>query len=52
MKEKKNSQSFAAVAAVTGISATIAAGSGTLWTVTRGAGDWLSNGLKVGYDFF
>jgi hypothetical protein len=39
---------FAAVTAVTGISATIAAGSGTLWTVTRAAGDWLSNGLKVG----
>lgn len=39
---------FASVSAVTGISATIAAGTGTLWTITRAAGDWLSNGLKVG----
>lgn len=38
---------FATVSAVTGISVTIAA-SGSLWTVTRAAGDWLSNGLKVG----
>lgn len=39
---------FAAVSSVTGLSATIAAGTGTLWTITRAAGDWLSNGLKVG----
>jgi hypothetical protein len=39
---------FAAVTAVSSLSVTIAAGSGTLWTITRAAGDWLSNGLKVG----
>lgn len=39
---------FAAVTAVSSLSVTIAAGSGTLWTVTRAAGDWLSSGVKVG----
>ena len=42
------SKDFAAVTAVSSLSVTIAAGSGTLWTITRAAGDWLSNGLKVG----
>jgi hypothetical protein len=39
---------FAAVTAVSSLSVTIAAGTGTLWTITRASGDWLSNGLKVG----
>lgn len=39
---------FATVSAVASLSVTIAAGSGTLWTITRATGDWLSNGLKVG----
>ena len=38
---------FAAVSAVASLSVTIAA-SGSLWTITRSTGDWLSNGLKVG----
>lgn len=38
---------FAAVAAVTGASLTIAA-SGDLWTVTRAAGSFLTDGIKVG----
>lgn len=38
---------FAAVAAITGLSLTIAA-SGALWTITRAAGSWLTDGAKVG----
>lgn len=39
---------FATVSAISSLSVTIAAGSGSLWTITRATGDWLSNGLKVG----
>ena len=38
---------FTAVAAITGVSLTIAA-SGSFWTITRGAGSWLSDGVRVG----
>lgn len=38
---------FAAVSAVASLSVTIAA-SGSLWTITRSTGDWLSSGLRVG----
>lgn len=38
---------FAAVSAITGLSVTIA-GTGPTYTVTRGAGDFLTGGLKVG----
>lgn len=39
---------FAAITAITGVSVTIA-GSGPTWTVTRGAGDYIAGGLKVGH---
>lgn len=38
---------FAAVAAITGLSITIA-GSGPTYTVTRSTGSWLTGGIKVG----
>ena len=38
---------FAAVTAATGVGLTIA-GSGPTYTVTRGAGDWIAGGFKVG----
>lgn len=38
---------FAAVTALSGLSLTIA-GTGPTYTVTRGAGSWLTDGLKVG----
>lgn len=42
------SKDFAAVTAITGLSATIAAVSGNTYTVTRGTGSWLTDGVKVG----
>ncbi len=39
---------FTAGAALTGLGIDIAAGSGGLWTITRAAGDYLADGLKVG----
>lgn len=39
---------FAAIAAMTGLSLTIAAGVGSTWTVTRGAGSWITSGVRVG----
>jgi hypothetical protein len=41
-------RAFTAVTAITGATITIA-GSGPTWTVTRGAGSWLSDGIKQGY---
>ena len=41
---------FTAVTAITGLSVTIAA-SGSLYTVTRASGDWLTDGVKVGHVF-
>lgn len=41
---------FAAVAAITGLSLTIA-GSGPSYTITRSAGSWLTSGLKNGMVF-
>jgi len=38
---------FTAVAAITGMSITIA-GTGPTWTITRAAGDWLAGGAKIG----
>ena len=38
---------YAAVTAITGLSMTIAA-SGSFYTITRGAGSWLTDGIKVG----
>lgn len=38
---------FAAVSSATGLSVTIAA-SGSLWTVTRATGDWITGGFRVG----
>lgn len=38
---------FTAVPVITGVSVTIAA-SGSFFTVTRAAGDWIADGLKVG----
>jgi hypothetical protein len=40
-------KAFAATSAITGISATIAA-SGSFYTITRGAGDFLTGGIKIG----
>lgn len=40
-------KAWAAVTSLTGLSLTIAA-SGSLWTVTRGAGDFLASGIKIG----
>ena len=40
-------KAFAAVAAITGMSITIA-GSGPTYTVTRGAGDFIAGGIKLG----
>lgn len=42
------SKDFAAVTAITGISATIALVSGSTFTVTRGTGSWITDGVKVG----
>lgn len=42
------SKDFAALTAITGVSATIAAVSGNTYTVTRGTGSWLTDGVKVG----
>lgn len=39
---------FAAIAAITGLSITIAA-SGSDYTITRSAGSWLTDGVKVGH---
>lgn len=41
---------FAAVSAITGLSVTIAV-SGAFFTVTRGSGSWISDGLRVGHGF-
>jgi len=41
-------RAWAAVTAATGLSLTIA-GSGPTYTVTRGAGSWLTDGFKAGY---
>lgn len=41
-------RSFAAVTSITGVSITLAAGSGSAYTVTRAAGSWLTDGVKVG----
>ena len=35
-------------AALTGLTITIAAGVGSLWTITRTAGSWLTDGIQVG----
>lgn len=40
-------RAFAAVSAITGASITVA-GSGPTYTITRGAGSWLTDGIKVG----
>jgi len=40
-------KAFAAVSAITGASITIA-GAGPTWTVTRGAGSWIADGIKIG----
>lgn len=42
------SKDFAAVTAITGLSVTIAAVSGNVYTVTRASGSWLSDGVTVG----
>lgn len=39
---------FAAVTAMSALSITIAAGAGSTWTLTRGSGSFLTDGLKVG----
>ena len=39
---------FTAGASVASLSVTIAAGSGTTWTITRGSGSYLTDGIKVG----
>lgn len=39
---------FAAVPALTGLSLTIAAGAGSLYTITRGSGSFLTSGIKIG----
>lgn len=39
---------FAAIAALTGLSITIAAGAGGTWTLTRTTGSWLTSGVRVG----
>lgn len=41
-------KAWASVASLTGLSLTIAAGAGSLWTVTRAAGDFLASGIKIG----
>ena len=40
---------FTTTAAITGLSITIAAGSGGTWTVTRSAGSWITDGIRVGH---
>lgn len=40
---------FAAIAAITGLSITIAAGPNNTWTLTRTAGSWLTGGVKIGH---
>lgn len=40
-------RAFGSVSALTGLSLTIA-GSGPTYTVTRGSGDWLAGGIKIG----
>ena len=40
---------FAAVTTVTGLSLTIAAGSGSTYTITRASGSWVSDNVKVGH---
>lgn len=40
-------QDFAAVSAITGLSLTIAT-SGSFYTITRGSGSWITDGIKVG----
>lgn len=39
---------FAAVASLTGLSLTIAAGTAPAWVITRTTGSWLTDGVKVG----
>lgn len=39
---------FTVVPAITGLTITVAAGSGLLWTITRSAGSWLTDGAKIG----
>lgn len=39
---------FTAVTPMSGLSITIAAGSGDTWTLTRAAGSWLTSGLRIG----
>lgn len=40
---------FASVSTVTGLSLTIAAGTGSTYTVTRASGSWVSDNVKVGH---
>lgn len=40
---------FAAIPALTGLSLTIAAGSGSTFTLTRATGDFLAGGIKIGH---
>lgn len=39
---------FASVSAIIGLSITIAAGTGSTYTVTRASGSWVTDGVKVG----
>lgn len=39
---------FTAVTPITGMSITVAAGAGLLYTLTRAAGSWLADGVKIG----
>lgn len=39
---------FAAISNVTGLSLTIAAGTGSTYTITRASGSWITDGAKVG----
>ena len=41
-------RAFVAVAPMTALSITIAAGSGGTWTLTRSAGSWITSGLRIG----
>lgn len=40
---------FASVSTVTGLSLTIAAGTGSTYTITRASGSWVSDNVKVGH---
>ncbi|API58098.1 hypothetical protein BSL82_01290 [Tardibacter chloracetimidivorans] len=41
-------RAFAATSSITSLSLTIAAGSGSSWTITRASGDFLTGGIKIG----